>query len=69
MRKTFIRALVVIGALQFVITRHFAGQAIEEGRAERMWMMYPLNVAMNALAWTIMITLTGRVVRGLRRLA
>jgi hypothetical protein len=67
MRKTFLRTLLIIGAVQFVITRHLAGQAIEEGRAERMWMMYPLNVTMNALAWTLVITATARVFRGLRR--
>jgi hypothetical protein len=68
MRKTFLRALLIIGAVQFVVTRHLAGQTIEEGRAERMWMMYPLNVTMNALAWTLVITATARVFRGLRRL-
>jgi len=66
-RRTFFRSLVVIGALQFVITRNMAGRVIEEGRAERMWMMYPLNVTMNALAWTLLITAGGRTVRALRR--
>ena len=67
MRKTFVRSLVITAAVQFVITRHFAGEVIEEGRAERMWMMYPLNVVMNALAWTLMITATRGVFRTLRR--
>ena len=67
MRKTFLRALVIVAAVQFVITRYLAGQAIEEGRAERMWMMYPLNVLLNALAWTLMISATRGVFRTLRR--
>ena len=50
MRTTFFRALAVTAVLQFVITRSLAGQVIEEGRAERMWMMYPVNVLLNALA-------------------
>ena len=36
--------LAVVAIVQFVITRAMAGSVIEEGRAERMWMMYPLNV-------------------------
>ncbi|MHB8377377.1 MAG: hypothetical protein ACYDEB_10540 [Dehalococcoidia bacterium] len=67
MRKTFIRSLIVTAALQFVITRHFAGRVIEEGRAERMWLMYPVNVVANALAWTLMLTVATRVLRVARR--
>lgn len=66
MSRTFIRALAVTAVIQFVVTRTLAGQAIEEGRAERLWMMYPFNVLMNALAWTLLVTATGRVVRTLR---
>jgi hypothetical protein len=68
MRKTFIRALVVTAAVQFAITRHFAGRVIEEGRAERMWLMYPFNVVMNALAWTVILAAAGRALRVARRL-
>ncbi|HEY7801488.1 MAG TPA: hypothetical protein VIE40_02325 [Dehalococcoidia bacterium] len=68
MRKTFLRALVITAAIQFAITRHFAGTVVEEGRAERMWAMYPLNVVMNALAWTLMLTAAGRAVRAVRRI-
>ncbi|MDP9237227.1 MAG: hypothetical protein M3P30_07515 [Chloroflexota bacterium] len=67
MRKTFIRTLAVTAVVQFAITRVLAGQIIEEGRAERMWMMYPLNVLMNALAWTLLISAGGRCVRIFRR--
>ena len=67
MRKTLIRSLIVAAALQFLITRHFAGQVIEEGRAERMWLMYPLNVLVNALAWTLLLSAAGRVLRVARR--
>ena len=63
MRKTFIRTLAVTAVLQFVITRSLAGQVIEEGRAERMWMMYPLNVFVNACAWTLLFSAGGRAAR------
>ena len=63
MRTTFVRTLAVVAIVQFVITRTMAGQALEEGRAERMWMMYPLNVAMNALAWTLVFAAFGRMRR------
>ena len=43
-----------------------AGQALEEGRAERMWMMYPVNVVMNALAWTLVFGAIGRIRRTFR---
>ena len=66
MRKTFIRTLAVTAALQFVVTRTLAGQTVEEGRAERMWAMYPLNVLLNALAWTLMIAAGARVLRSFR---
>lgn len=66
MRKTFIRTLAVTAVMQFVVTRTLAGQALEEGRAERMWLMYPVNVLLNALAWTLLISAGGRVRRLLR---
>ena len=68
MRKTFLRTLLVIGVVQFAITRHLAGQVVEEGRAERMWMLYPFNVVLNAIAWTLMLTMSARAVRLVRRL-
>jgi len=67
MRRTFMRSLIVTAVVQFVITRRLAGQALEEGRAERMWMMYPMNVVMNALAWTLLATAVGGAWRMLRR--
>ena len=67
MKKTFFRVLIVIAAVQFVVTRTMAGRTVEEGRAERMWMMYPLNVVLNALAWTLLITAVQRGVSALRR--
>ena len=66
MRKIFVRTLAVTAVIQFVITRTMAGQAIEEGRAERMWMMYPLNVLLNAMAWTLVVAAAGRVLRLVR---
>jgi hypothetical protein len=66
MRSTFLRTLAVIAIVQFVITRTMAGQALEDGRAERMWMMYPLNVTMNALAWTLLFAGAGRLRRAFR---
>jgi hypothetical protein len=38
-----------------------AGQVVEEGRAERMWMLFPVNVVMNAVAWTLLLAGIGRV--------
>ncbi len=67
MKKTFLRALIVIAAVQFVVTRTMAGRTVEEGRAERMWMMYPLNVVLNAVAWTLLITAVQRGISTLRR--
>jgi hypothetical protein len=66
MSRTFLRALAITAIVQFLVTRTLAGQAIEEGRAERLWMMYPFNVFMNALAWTLLLTATGRLVRIVR---
>ena len=63
MGKTFLRTLAAVAVVQFVITRTMAGRVIEEGRAERMWMMYPINVVMNALAWTLVFAAFGRVRR------
>ena len=66
MVKTFFRTLAAVAVVQFVITRTLAGQALEEGRAERMWMMYPLNVLVNAAAWTLFFTAFSRGRRLLR---
>ena len=63
MRTTFFRALAVVAIVQFVITRTMAGRTVEEGHAERMWMMYPLNVVMNAFAWTLVFAAFARVRR------
>lgn len=67
MQRRFLRTLAVIAIVQFVITRQAAGRTTEEGRAERMWMFYPLNVVMNAAAWTLMLSLAGAATRVLRR--
>jgi hypothetical protein len=69
MRKTFIRTLAVTAVLQFAVTRMLAGQVVEEGKAERMWMMYPLNVLINAFAWTLLLSAGGRVMRVFRRVS
>lgn len=66
MRKTFLRTLAITALLQFVVTRSRAGNAIEEGSAERMWMLYPLNVVLNAITWTLLIAAAARVARALR---
>jgi hypothetical protein len=66
MRRTFVRTLAVTAVMQFVVTRSRAGHAIEEGSAERMWMLYPLNVLVNAVAWTLLIAAAARVTRALR---
>ena len=66
MRRTFVRTLAVTAVMQFVVTRSRAGHAIEEGSAERMWMLYPFNVVVNALAWTLLIAAAARVTRALR---
>ena len=67
MRRLYVRTLAVTAIVQFVITRTLAGRAIEEGQAERMWMMYPLNVALNAAVWTLLLAASGRALRLLRR--
>lgn len=69
MRRLYLRTLAVIAITQFFITRTMAGRAIEEGQAERMWMMYPLNVALNAAAWTLLLAAAGRLARVVRRAA
>ena len=67
MRKTFLRTLAVTAVLQFIITRRLAGQVIEEGRAERMWLLFPANVVVNAAAWTLLIAAGSRGLRIFRR--
>ena len=67
MRKTFMRSLMVTAVLQFIITRQRAGQVIEEGAAEALWLRYPFAVLLNALIWTLMFSLIGRGTRLLRR--
>jgi hypothetical protein len=66
MRTGFLRILVLSAVVQFLITRSLAGRAVEEGRAERMWMMYPANVLLNAAAWTVAISLSSRALRIVR---
>jgi hypothetical protein len=67
MRKTFMRSLLVTAVLQFIITRQRAGQVVEEGAAEALWLRYPFAVLLNALMWTLMLSTIGRGVRLLRR--
>lgn len=67
MRRRFLRTLAIIAVVQFVITRQAAGRVVEEGRAERMWMLYPLNVALNAAVWTLAITAIAALARPFRR--
>ena len=67
MGRLFLKVLAVVAVLQFVITRQAAGNVIEEGRAERMWLLYPLNVAINAAMWTLLIAGIGALVRKVRR--
>jgi hypothetical protein len=69
MRRLYFRTLAVTAIIQFFVTRMLAGRTMEEGQAERMWMMYPLNVVLNALAWTLLITAVQRGVSALRRAA
>ena len=66
MKRTFVRSLAISAALQFVVTRARAGRVQEEGAAEAMWMLYPVNVVMNALMWTLLISTFGGLVRLLR---
>ena len=65
--KTYLRVLAVTVVLQFLVTRKAAGNVIEEGRAERMWMLFPVNVLLNAAAWTLVVTAIGKAVRAVRR--
>lgn len=67
MGRLFLKVLAVVAVLQFVITRQAAGNVVEEGRAERMWLLYPLNVAINAAMWTLLLAGIGTVVRRVRR--
>jgi hypothetical protein len=67
MRRMFIRAIVINAIVQFAVTRHRAGRAIEEGAAELMWVRYPFSVVFNALAWTLMLSAFGGTLRLLRR--
>ena len=67
MKKTFFRSLAVSAAIQFLVTRMRAGQAIEEGEAEAMWVRYPFVVLLNAMAWTLMLSTVAQMLRPLRR--
>jgi hypothetical protein len=67
MRTRFLRTLAVTAVFQFFVTRALAGQVIEEGRAERMWKLFPVNVLINAAVWTLIITAAGRATRVLHR--
>ena len=66
MSKTFVRALMVTTVLQFVVTRQRAGQVVEEGAAEALWLRFPFVVLLNALLWTLMLSAIGRTVRLVR---
>lgn len=67
MRQRFLRTLAIIAFVQFFVTRHAAGNAVEEGRAERMWVLYPFNVLINAAIWTLALTLFSGISRTVRR--
>jgi hypothetical protein len=67
LKKTFVRALILNAIVQFVVTRARAGHAIEEGAAERMWLLYPANVLINAAVWTLMIVVARRMIGVVRR--
>jgi hypothetical protein len=67
MNRRFLRVIAVIAVVQFIVTRQAAGRVIEEGRAERMWMLYPFNVLLNAAMWTLFIAAVGRGFRLMRR--
>lgn len=67
MGKRFLRTLAITAVVQFIITRRLAGQVIEEGRAERMWLLFPANVLLNAVAWTLLISAGSSGVRVFRR--
>lgn len=66
MKKTFVRSLAVSAAIQFLVTRMRAGNAMEEGEAEALWLRYPLVVLINAIAWTLMISTVAGALRPLR---
>jgi hypothetical protein len=66
MKQMFVRALIINAVFQFVVTRHRAGRAIEEGAAEMMWVRYPASVLLNALLWSLMLTTLGRLAGALR---
>jgi hypothetical protein len=66
MKKTFVRALIVNAVLQFIVTRQRAGNMVEEGAAEMLWLRYPLTVLLNALVWTLMLSTFARVTGALR---
>lgn len=68
MRKTFTRALIINAVVQFVVTRQRAGNVIEEGAAEALWVRYPFVVLLNALLWTLMVSTLGRIT-GILRIA
>ena len=67
MRKTFIRTLLIMSVVQFFMTRRMAGQVMEEGRAERMWMLFPVNLVLNAAFVTLVIAGTGGLLGVFRR--
>lgn len=67
MSKTFVRALMVTAVLQFIVTRQRAGQVVEEGAAEALWLRFPFIVLLNALLWTLMLSAIGRTLRLVRR--
>jgi hypothetical protein len=67
MGRLFLKVLAVVAVVQFVVTRQAAGNVIEEGRAERMWLLYPLNVAINAALWTLLIAGATGLARRVRR--
>jgi hypothetical protein len=66
MKRTFTRALIINAALQFVVTRQRAGNVLEEGGAEALWLRYPFVVLINALLWTLMLSAFGRVLSVVR---
>jgi hypothetical protein len=69
MRTRFFRVLAVIAVVQFIITRQAAGNTVEEGRAERMWMLYPFNVLLNATLWTLVLSAGAGLLRQVRRVS
>jgi len=66
MKKTFIRVLIVNAVLRFIVTRQRAGNMVEEGAAEMLWLRYPLTVLLNACAWTLALSTLNRVTGALR---